>query len=247
MTPPSTPAGRGNMNAGSRLQLDQAWAERAWPAHVREILPALHLEASAPERVLILKGRHLIDEGADTTSIFVHLSGWASVESDSHRGDRVLTDFFLAGDVSGLADINGVSHYTVTALTDVTAVRLDRAVVLHLLETDATFRNFCTHALRAQLDRTRNSRLALSAKTGVARVARLLSDLVDRLEGVTQGAALEHGPFHIPLSQVLLSCAVDLTPVAVNRIVQVLRRSGAIEWDSTGVRVLDRQKLQDLS
>jgi CRP-like cAMP-binding protein len=219
-------------------------ADLPWPPNVRDILQTLQLERPAPERVLILRGRHLIDEGADTTSIYVHLSGWASVESDSRRGDRVLTDFFLAGDVAGLTDVHGASHYTVTALTDVTAVKLDRSVVLHLLEADAAFRAFCMHALRAQLDRTRNSRLALSAKTGVARVARILADLADRVDGRVNG---EQAPVHLPLSQVLLSCAVDLTPVAVNRIVHTMRQTGAIDWDATGLRVLDRQRLRDLS
>jgi hypothetical protein len=47
----------------------------------------------------------------------------------------------------------------------------------------------------------------------------------------------------LPITQVLLACAVGLTPVAVNRIVQSLRRDGALDWSVSGVRVLDPERL----
>jgi len=231
------------MIGGPRAPAQTPVVSAAWPPQTQDLLLRLQTERQLAEQVSIPRGRHLVDEGNETASIILQLSGWASVESDSRRGDRVLMDFFCVGDVAGLTDVDGQSHYTITALTDITAIRIERATVLYLLDTEASFRLLCMHALRAQLDRSRNRRLALSAKTGIAKVARVLADLFHRLDAVP--GANDSGL--LPLSQVLLACAVDLTPVAVNRIVQALRRAGAIEWDTSGVRVLDTQRLQDLT
>ena len=217
-----------------------------WPPAALRILRRTMLEDYAAERVVVNKGRHFVVEGARTSSVFFQLTGWTAAECVSQRGDRVLIDFLTAGDFIGLADEGAYAAYTVTALTDIAALRIERAQLHALIEQNHAFRDVYISALQAMLLRTRVRRLALSAKSGVAKVCQVLSDLADRVESAGDPAN-DSGRPRLPISQVLLACAVGLTPVAVNRIVQTLRRSGVLDWGVSGVTVLDLRRLREFA
>jgi CRP-like cAMP-binding protein len=229
---------------GARLPPDRPsqWQSSTRSDGVLGLLSEL-LDGHPPHRLCFARGQRLAEQGAKSAAISVHLGGWASAESHLRNGDRALFDFLTSGDITGLGDVDGMSAHTVTALTDVTVLRLERAQVDWILDNNQKFRRFYLHAFAAQLDRARAWRVALSAKTAIERIAGLLAELTDRFEGGNARTDAVAASDHPRLSQVMLSCAADLTPATVNRVVQVLRRSGAIEWDSNGLRVLDRQRL----
>jgi CRP-like cAMP-binding protein len=212
-----------------------------WPAGAQQILRRTLIEDFAGERIFVNKGRHLSVEGEEAASIFFQLTGWTSVECVSRRGDRVLMDFLLPGDFIGLADEGRYAAFTVTALTDVAALRVERTQFQALCETDPEFPQVYIKALRDSLLRTRNRRLALSAKSSAAKVCEVLSELASRTE-----IAMKDVPSpRLPITQVSLACAIGLTPVAVNRIVQSLRRAGVLDWGVAGVRILDQRRLRE--
>ncbi|MFI4934566.1 MAG: Crp/Fnr family transcriptional regulator [Caulobacterales bacterium] len=205
------------------------------------------LEEYAAERVFVKKGHHLVLEGAQTSSVYFQLTGWASAECVSQRGERVLMDFLTAGDFIGLADEGPCAAYSVTAMTDLLALRIERSQLQELIDYDQAFREICFGVLRSALLRTRSRRLALSAKSGLSKVCQVLSDLAERAEALSTYAANDFTRPRLPLSQVILASAVGLTPVAVNRIVQSLRRAGLIDWGVSGVSILDTRRLREFA
>ncbi len=215
-----------------------------WPSAVRRVLSSTILEDYASERLLFQRGRHLAVEGAPNPFVFFHLTGWACAECVSARGDRVLMDFLTAGDFSGLAQEGGDAAYTVTAMSDLVALRFERELLYELVDRDERVRATCFQAMQASLNRTRNMRVAVSAKSGVSKVCQVLSDLGERviaLSDSTLGAVVRP---RIPLSQVALANAIGLTPVAVNRIVKTLRQAGLVDWDVAGLSILDLRRLR---
>ena len=212
-----------------------------WPPAAQQILRRSSIEDLASERVFVNKGRHLTIEGLDASSIFFQLTGWTSVECVSRRGERVLMDFLLPGDFAGMDDQGPHASFTVTALTDVAALKIERAQFFAMVERDPALAQIYTDALMTALQRTRSRRLALSAKTGAAKVCEVLSELATRAEKSVREAPTPR----LPITQVSLASAVGLTPVAVNRIVQTLRRAGVLDWTATGVRILDARRLQE--
>ncbi|MFI4975129.1 MAG: Crp/Fnr family transcriptional regulator [Caulobacterales bacterium] len=202
------------------------------------------MEDYAAERFFVAKGKHLVVEGARNPSVFLQLTGWASAECLTLRGDRVLMDFLTAGDFVGLADDGPHAALTVTALTDLVALRIERVQLQALMERDQRVREVCFAALKTTLARTRNMRMALSAKSGASKVCQVLSDLGERVETLSENAANSIVRPKIPISQVSLAHAIGLTPVAVNRIVQTLRQAGLLEWGVAGVSILDVRRLR---
>lgn len=210
-----------------------------WPAPAQQVLTHTRLEQFSSERIFVGKGRHLVVEGSAESSIFFQLTGWSSVECVSHRGDRVVLDFLGPGDFVGIDESGDYAGQTVTALTDVAALRIEPSQFRALMDDDPLFRDVLISALQNMLLRTKRRRLALSGRSGAAKVREVLADLAARAEGLgTEGRNLR-----LPITQVLLACAVGLTPVAVNRIVQSLRRDGVLDWSASGVRVLDLDRL----
>jgi CRP-like cAMP-binding protein len=217
-----------------------------WPAPALKILRRTMLEDYAAERLIVNKGRNLLVEGGETTSVFFQLTGWTALECVSERGERVLIDFSIAGDFIGLPDDGPYASCTVTALTDLALLRIDRTQLNALIEDNQAFRNVYISALQAMLRRTQVRRLALSAKTGAAKVCGVLCDLADRVE-IAGDHVGDSGRARLPISQVLLACAVGLTPVAVNRIVQNLRRAGVLDWGISGISVIDLKRLREFA
>jgi len=214
-----------------------------WPSASARILRRTQLEDYAAERIAVHKGRHLVVEGGKSSSVFFQLTGWSAAECVSQRGERVLMDFLTAGDFIGLADEGPYAAYTVTTLTDLAVLRIERVQIHALIEHNSAFREVYIEALQVMLARAHLRRQALSAKSGVAKVCQVLSELSDRVESAGDNMAGVSRP-RLPITQVLLACAVGLTPVAVNRIVQNLRQAGIVDWGVSGLSVIDVDRLR---
>jgi CRP-like cAMP-binding protein len=75
-------------------------------------------------------------------------------------------------------------------------------------------------------------------------MAHLFCELFLRLEvvGATDGLS-----YDFPLTQDQLASCLGLTPVHVNRTVQVLRRGGLIELQNKRLTILDRSELETIA
>ena len=76
----------------------------------------------------------------------------------------------------------------------------------------------------------------MGRRTSIERVANLLLELY--LRAIKAGVMVDN-VVDLPLSQVVLADALGMTAVHINRVLQELRRSDAIELERRVLRVLD--------
>ncbi|MEN3351327.1 MAG: hypothetical protein V7632_4962 [Bradyrhizobium sp.] len=80
-------------------------------------------------------------------------------------------------------------------------------------------------------------------RTGLARMAHLLSELRRRLESIGRAS---NGAFRLPITQAELADCLAMSTVHVNRVLQELRRDGLIEVERSAFHLLDQPKLEEL-
>ena len=168
--------------------------------------------------------------------------GWATSSIALADGRRQILSFVLPGDI-----IPALSFF------EPVFGRLSEAV------TETTYRNFKRQELKAALlqnseaserltriwieDRLQADKLALALgrQTADERIARLILQLMERLEqrGLAQGLTIE-----FPLRQHHIADAVGLTPVHVSKVMSEFRRRGLIEINGRSLTILDQTGLR---
>jgi len=187
--------------------------------------------------ILFHKGAPLVSQGSSDPYVYLHLAGWARVEAVTVRGHLVVVDFLLAGDMSGLAQEEEAA-FSVIAMGDVLALRFLRDRLVDETDTNGALRDICFDALKGSLARMRDLRVALTGRSAASKICCVLALLAER------AAAASKGEPTIPISQLMLAHTVDLTPVAVNRTIQSLRRAGLLTWGPAGVRIFEPERLR---
>jgi CRP-like cAMP-binding protein len=86
--------------------------------------------------------------------------------------------------------------------------------------------------------------VSLGRRSSVESVAHLLLELYVR--GIRAGISTSD-QVEFPLSQTVLADALGMTPVHINRVLQELRRSGAMELQRGIMRIIDPRALTQLS
>lgn len=79
-------------------------------------------------------------------------------------------------------------------------------------------------------------------RSGVQRMAHLLSELRRRLEAIGRTA---NGTFRLPITQAELADCLALSTVHVNRVLQELRGEGLVEVDRSAFHLLDQARLEE--
>ena len=80
-------------------------------------------------------------------------------------------------------------------------------------------------------------------RTGLARMAHLLSELRRRLEVIGRAP---NGSFRLPITQAELGDCLAMSTVHVNRVLQELRREGLLEVERSAFQLLDQPRLEEL-
>ena len=109
------------------------------------------------------------------------------------------------------------------------STRMSRALSLLLLADAATLRNWI---------------VGLGSRDALARVAHLLCEVTMRLRAVGQA---RDNRFPSPFTQSDLAAACGISAVHANRIIQELRRSGLLQWQSKTITIKDWSALVHLA
>ena len=175
--------------------------------------------------------RDIVAEGSPITDARLILSGWAARARVLADGRRQIISLLLPGDLIGLCDHDRpAATSTIVALTDVDlclapSARLSPALGVAY----ALSRAYDEAYLLAQI--TRLGRLNAQEK-----IADLLLELSERLERAGLAAG---GRYPLPLTQEMIADVLGLTSVHVNRMLQALRREGAIDWAGRELVIVD--------
>lgn len=189
--------------------------------------------------------KDLIAEGDRPNSVRILLEGWAARYKQLPNGRRQVLAIMLPGD---MCDANAFVleriDYSLASLTPLAYAEIERAEFEALVAGSSDLlRALWRSEIRAaaiQREWTAN----IGQRHAAERIAHLFCELEVRLNRV---GLIDGDEFEFPLTQADLAESTGLTPVHVNRMLQVLRQSGLIELRSKRVRILDREGLQTLA
>ena len=206
-------------------------------------LRALEIVTSRAERVASRKD--LIREGDQPGHLFVVLEGWAFRYKVLPNGSRQIMAFLMPGDACDLnIGMLAEMDHSIQTVTSAKVAKIDGATMGQLM---ATHENIARAMYVAQLVDEGTLRawiVSLGRRSSTERAAHLLLELYAR--SVRSGIA-SPGEIEFPLSQVVLADALGMTPVHINRVLQDLRRSGAVELRRGRLRIPDAAALTRIS
>ena len=206
----------------------------------------VNLLVSACSSVRSVPARHdLIREGDKPGPVFVMLEGWACRYKLLPEGGRQITAFLMPGDFCDMhvAVLDEMDH-SLGTLTRARVASIPRAQMEELIET----RPAITQAFwRTQLIDEGILRawiVSMGRRTAMERVAHLMCELYVRAKniGMITGDHCE-----MPLTQIVLSDALGLTPVHVNRVLRKLKESGIMEVGSGTLTISNIVKLAEVA
>lgn len=184
----------------------------------------------------------LIKPDVDLTTSTLLLEGFLGRYKDLNQGQRQITELHVAGDFADLHSftLKRLDH-AIFAFT-----RCKVAVVPHerLRRLTEQFPHLArVYWFSTNLDAAihREWAVSLGRRQAISRIAHLFCELRVRLQIV--GLADESG-FDMPLTQTDLAECLGLTPVHVNRMLQLLRREGFIRLEQKRLTILNQDRLE---
>ena len=187
--------------------------------------------------------RDLISEGDPPTHVNLVLKGWGGRYKMLPDGKRSLVSFFIPGDFCDLnIYILKQMDHTIAAITQLKVAAIEPNDLLIIMRdhprvTQALLWHELVSAA-VQREWTHN----LGARPAYERLAHLFVELFLRMRSV--GMAEADG-CDFPLTHYDLAEATGLTPVHVNRTLQLLRADGMIELEQKRLIIPDLDRLMD--
>lgn len=196
----------------------------------------LFLDALSSELKPHRNGADLGDSGDQSCWFLVR--GWACRARILPDGRRQIFNFLMPGDVVGLRRLDQAAGlYRVVALT--AGATLDATALRPHIASDQ-FATGLAGACKLQEDRQTASLFdqitRLGSRTAHEATASLFLDLYRRSESIGQA---DNGLFFMPLTQAVLSDALGVSPIQINRIMARLRSDGLMAFGAGWAQVTD--------
>ena len=188
--------------------------------------------------------QHLAREGEEQQAVFLLEDGWAARYRVLSDGRRQINALFLPGEYCEPQWILGqCATYPVIALTTIRARAVPIADIDDRLAGPARMPGILK-AILLMINRQADWTVSLARKTAYERICGLFCDLFDRLRASNR---VVNNRCPMPLTQYDIADIAGLTPVHVNRVLQVLRSQGLIELDSKWLRLPDPEAVRQHS
>ena len=183
----------------------------------------------------------LIREGDRPGPVFVMLEGWACRYKILPNGARQILAYLMPGDscdlhVGLLAEMDhSIQTITPAVVATVGRTEMDLIMDKHRGIAKAMYLSqwIDEGTMRAWIT-------SMGRRSSIERAAHLMCELYLRARNV--GLTLEP-PFALPLSQTMLADSLGMTPVHLNRVMKVLRESGAMTLQRGALIIEDASHL----
>ena len=173
------------------------------------------------------------------------LEGFTARYSTLSDGRRQITEINVAGDFVDLHSLlmKQMDHGVVT-LTPCVIAHAPHSRLRRLTEEHAHLTRLLWLDTIVDAAIHRQWLVALGRRSGLGHLAHLVCELFTRLSavGLTEGQT-----FNLPLTQTVLSDALGLSTVHVNRLIAELRREGLVRWSNPQVEILDWPRLSQIA
>jgi len=205
----------------------------------------LALEAATSRPVDFEPRQDLIREGDRPGPVLVVLEGWAFRYKALPNGSRQIMAFLMPGDACDLniGMLEEMDH-SIQTVTPAKVVKIAGETMAELMDTHRSIAKAMYVAQLVDEGTLRAWIVSLGRGSSAERAAHLLLELYVR--GVHTGMSRDD-EVELPLSQVVLADALGMTPVHINRVLQDLRQSGAIELQRKLLRIRDPAALTRIS
>lgn len=183
-------------------------------------------QATAHPRTVAAR-KDLIREGDRPGPVFVILDGWACRYKVLPNGSRQIMAFLMPGDACDLhIGLVGEMDHGVQTVTEARVATISREAMEDLMTSHPGISRAMYISQLINEGTLRAWIVSMGRRSSIERVAHLLLELYIRAANI--GLA-SNDTMGLPLAQAVLADALGMTPVHVNRVLQTLRRSGAIE------------------
>lgn len=187
----------------------------------------------------------MIREGDQPGPVFVMLEGWACRYKVLPNGSRQIVGLLMPGDSCDLhiALLAEMDH-SIQTITPAVVAKIDRHAMDTLLARHPAVAKAMYVSQLVDEGTMRAWITSIGRRDSVARVAHLMCELYIRAGNV--GLKVEP-TFALPLSQVLLSDSLGMTPVHLNRVLKTIRLTGAMTISRGQVVIADPHLLGRLA
>ncbi len=210
------------------------------PAEDRAAVVALDGEVRSVPRM-----RDVYRVGAKPKHVVLVLKGFLFRYSLGADGGQQVHSFYLAGEAPDLETLYlDYMDNNLAAAIDSEVALIPHEAVYRVLDDFPDARKLMWRQTLVQASVFREWLVRNSHLTADGALAHLLCEIHVR----AKAAGLADGwTCPLPLSQELVSDALGMTGVHVNRMMQLLRRSGAVEWRSGVLTIRDWERLSELA
>ncbi len=184
----------------------------------------------------VAKGSSLIDQGEDTDTIYVLLSGWAFSYQTSQEGERQILDFLVNGALLGFC-YGRASWYGVEMVTDCTIAALPYSQFRQLLAKFPLLAVGIADKISESEMRAHEHLISLGRRSARERVAALIVELMSR--GQSDESAVHGSALDLPVTQIMIADALGLSNEHVCRTLAKLAHQGILEFDRHVMKVLN--------
>ena len=193
------------------------------------------LEAATANPRTFAARQDLIREGDRPGPVLVILQGWAIRYKVLPNGSRQIMAFLMPGDACDLhIGLLGQMDHSIQTVTEAQVATIARAAMDTLMADHPGVAHALYISQLVDEGTLRAWIISMGRRTSTERVAHLLLELHLRAGniGLTVEASMQ-----LPLTQTVLADALGMTPVHINRVLQSLRRQGAVELQRGTLRI----------
>lgn len=187
----------------------------------------------------------LVREGDRPGPVFVVLEGWACRYKVLPNGTRQVLAYLMPGDFCDLhIGLLAEMDHSIQAITPALVSTIDRPQMDAIMD---RHRGIARAMYVAQLVDEGTMRAwitSMGRRSSLERVAHLMCELFLRARNIGLIAGFE---LALPLSQLMLADSLGMTPVHLNRVLKVLRESGAMTISRGMLNIADPVKLTTIA
>ena len=190
-------------------------------------------------------GADIVREHTRPSASTLLISGFSARYSTLEDGSRQITEINVSGDFIDLHSLlmKQMDH-GVVALTDCVTANAPHIRLIDITERHPHLGRLLWLDTIIDAAIHRQWLVAMGRRSGLGHLAHLVCELFTRLSavGLTEGQT-----FNLPLTQTVLSDALGLSTVHVNRLIAELRREGLVRWSNPQVEILDWPRLSQIA
>ncbi|QPF82479.1 Crp/Fnr family transcriptional regulator [Bradyrhizobium genosp. L] len=185
----------------------------------------------------------VVHDGSRPTQCCLVADGFMFRSKTTSEGQRQILSLHIPGDIPDLQSLYlGVMDHDLVTLTSCTLGFIPHQALKQLTKARPDVAAAMWRETLIDAAMFREWIVNVGRRSGVQRMAHLLSELRRRLEAIGRTA---NGTFRLPITQAELADCLALSTVHVNRVLQELRGEGLIEVDRSAFHLLDQKKLEE--